>query len=186
MFKTTPSFPAAAAAILAAAVIAACGSNASSSSHGAHHLTYNQAQQAAVNFAACMRSNGVANFPDPSSPYAFKQSMAPGSPVTQSPAFRSAAAACQHLLPGDGGAGHGTAPSRAQMAAELAFARCVRSHGFPTFPDPSSSGELSHEMLANAGINIHQPAAAQAAYACVSTTHGFLTRADIARFIAGH
>jgi hypothetical protein len=40
-------------------------------------------------------------------------------------------------------------------------------------------------MLANAGINLHQPAIVQAADACVSVTHGFLTKADVARFVAG-
>ena len=67
----------------------------------------------------------------------------------------------------------------------LAFARCLRSHGFPSFPDPTSSGELTHEMLASAGIDLHQPAVLQAADACVSVTHGVITRADVARFVAG-
>ncbi len=40
-------------------------------------------------------------------------------------------------------------------------------------------------MLANAGIDIHQPAVVQAADGCVGVTHGFVTRADIARFVAG-
>lgn len=35
-------------------------------------------------------------------------------------------------------------------------------------------------MLANAGINLHQPAALQAADACVSVTHGVLTKAAVA------
>ena len=48
----------------------------------------------------------------------------------------------------------------------------MRSHGFPSFPDPTSSGQLTHEMLANAGINLHQPAVLQAADACVGVTHG--------------
>ena len=68
----------------------------------------------------------------------------------------------------------------------LAFARCIRSHGFPSFPDPTSSGELTHEMLANAGINLHQPAVLQAADACVGVTHGVITKAVVARFVAGH
>ena len=59
----------------------------------------------------------------------------------------------------------------------LAFARCMRSHGFPSFPDPTSTGELTHEMLANAGINLHQPAVVQAADACVGVTHGVITKA---------
>ena len=67
----------------------------------------------------------------------------------------------------------------------LAFARCLRSHGFANFPDPSSSGDLTHQMLANAGINLHQPAMLQAADACVSVTHGVITKTAVARFVAG-
>lgn len=141
-------------------------------------------EQAAVRFADCMRSHGVSNFPDPTDPHAFKDAVSSGD--AQSPAFRSAHAACQHLLPGNGQPTPNPPPSHAQIAAELAFARCVRSHGFPSFPDPTSDGQLTHEMLANAGINLHQPAALQAGDACVGVTHGFLTKAEVARFVAGH
>jgi hypothetical protein len=67
----------------------------------------------------------------------------------------------------------------------LAFARCLRSHGFPNFPDPNSSGQVTHQMLAQAGINLQQPAITQTADACVGVTHGILTRAGVARFVAG-
>jgi hypothetical protein len=176
-------FPVAAA--IAAAVIAGCGSSSSSSPSSGHHLTYAQAQQAAVNFSHCMRSHGVPSFPDPTSPRDFKDSMSPGSPATRSPAFRSAAGACQHLLPGGGPHQSAADHSQAQVAAGLAFARCIRSHGFPSFPDPTSGGELTYQMLAAAGINLHQPAVLQAAYGCVGVTHGLITKAGVARFVAG-
>ena len=67
----------------------------------------------------------------------------------------------------------------------LAFAGCLRSHGFPSFPDPTSTGDMTHEMLASAGIDLHQPAVVQAADACVGVTHGYITKTDVARFIAG-
>jgi hypothetical protein len=40
-------------------------------------------------------------------------------------------------------------------------------------------------MLAQAGINLHQPAVLDAADACVSVTHGVITKAVVARFVAG-
>jgi hypothetical protein len=40
-------------------------------------------------------------------------------------------------------------------------------------------------MLAKAGINLHQPALVQAADACVGVTHRLITKATVARFIAG-
>lgn len=189
-----------AVAILAATAIAACGSSSansatssgSSGSSGSggssgsagsgRGLTYAQAQHDAVRFARCMRAHGV-DVPDPTSPRAFKQAVGD---LSGTPAFNGAAAACRHLLPGGGGApDQSQAPSRAQLAAELAFARCIRSHGFPGFPDPTSSAGITHELLTSAGIDVHQPAVVRAADACVGVTHGFLTRAAVARFVAG-
>ncbi len=182
MYRPTSSHSIAAAAIAAATVIAACGSGSpsppSASTSGGHQT---QTLQDAVNFADCMRSHGVPNFPDPTtSPREFKNAF-----LTKSPAFKSAGTACQHLLPGGGQPNQSPRHSQAQTAALLAFARCMRSHGFSSFPDPNSSGELTHEMVANAGINLHQPAVLQAGDACTSVTHGIITKAVVARFVAG-
>ncbi len=174
----------AAAAIAAATLVAACGSNSSSSSSSGGHPTQaqiQQEQQDAVRFADCMRSHGVPGFPDPTtSPHAFKNAF-----NTKSPAFQSGAMVCRHLLPGGGHPNQTAVHSQAQIAAMLAFARCLRSHGFPNFPDPSSTGELTHEMVASAGINLHQPAVLQAGDECTSVTHGIITKAVVARFVAG-
>jgi hypothetical protein len=72
------------------------------------------------------------------------------------------------------------------VAGALAFARCIRAHGFPSFPDPSSNGDITHEMVARAGIDLDQPAVLRAADACAPVTHGVITRASVAHFIAGH
>ncbi len=93
--------------------------------------------------------------------------------------------ACGHLLPGQQNQSQGTPRTSQQIDAMLAFARCIRGHGFSRFPDPDSNGSVTHEMLAQAGIDLHQPALSQAANNCVSRTNGLLTRADVARFIAG-
>jgi hypothetical protein len=129
-----------------------------------------------------MRSHGVPNFPAPTSPDEFKHDMSASS--ASSPAFQSAQTACQHLLPSGSPPRQTLAQRHAQTVAGMAFARCLRSHGFPSFPDPNSSGQITHEMLANAGIDLHQPAVVQAADACVSVTHGLLTKAGVARFAA--
>ena len=65
------------------------------------------------------------------------------------------------------------------------FAGCMRGHGFPGFPDPTSTGLVSSQMLANAGIKLHQPAVLPAADGCVSVTDGLITKADVARVAAG-
>ena len=174
----------AAAAIAAATVIAACGSGSPSPPSAltpGGHQTQAHTLQDVVNFADCMRSHGVPSFPDPTtSPREFKHAF-----LTKSPAFQSAGTVCQHLLPGGGQPNQSPRHSQAQTAALLAFARCVRSHGFSSFPDPNSSGEVTHEMVANAGINLHQPAVLQAGDACTGVTHGIITKAVVARFVAG-
>jgi hypothetical protein len=179
MFRTASGLPVA-LAVIAVAVIAACGSNSRSPSSSVGRVTQAQFQQDAVRFARCMRSHGVSNFPDPTSPREFKFSLAPNAEAP--PRFHSAATACGHLLPG-GGPGHSPAQRQEHTAAALAFARCMRSRGFPNFPDPTASGQLSPEMVASAGINLHQPGFLQAADACVGVTHGALTRADVARAV---
>ena len=135
-----------------------------------------------VSFSRCMRSHGVPGFPDPDSPRRFKAALDPSS--SHAPAFQSAQTACRHLLPASHAPRESAAQTRARVTAALAFARCLRGHGLPRFPDPTSTGELSRETLAAAGIDIHQPALVRAADACVGVTHGAITKADVARFTA--
>jgi hypothetical protein len=167
-------------------IVAACGGSSphgtTSASNSSGRPTQAQAQHDAVRFADCMRSNGASNFPDPTtSPRAFK-----GAVNAKSPAVVSAERTCGRLLPEFGRSSQSEVRTHAQIAAMLAFARCIRSHGFGTFPDPTSTGDVTHQMIATAGIDLHQPAVLQAADTCVSVTHGLLTRAAVARFIEGH
>jgi hypothetical protein len=191
MFRSTALLPRTAAALMAATLIAACGSgshhpNTSSTASGQTsvngvRMSVAQAQRAMVRFANCMHSHGVNGLPNPAAdPLAFKNSF-----TTTTPVYISAMGTCQRLIPGQQTDNQGSARSRKQVDAMLAFARCIRGHGFSRFPDPTSTGELNHEMLAHAGIDLHQPAVAQAADACVRVTHGVITRAIVARFIAG-
>jgi hypothetical protein len=187
MFRLRSTPPALVAAATALA-ITACGSSASRSTEGSRptQAQIQRFQSDAINFSDCMRAHGIANFPDPptgsdpSSGRTWKSAFA-----NSSPGFVSAANACQHFMPAGGAHNQSSAPSQAQIAAMLSFARCIRSHGFASFPDPTSNG-ITHQMVAAAGINLHQPAVLQAADACVSVTHGLLTRAAVARFVAGH
>lgn len=173
--------------VVAAAVsllAAGCGSDSPRTSGSGNQPTPAQMTQDGVGFVQCLRSHGVTNVPDPTatSGRGFKNAIESDQ---RSPAFQSAYKACQHLLPGGGPSTRTAAQSREQTAALLAFARCMRSHGFPRFPDPMSSGQLTHEMIASAGINLHQPAVLQVGDACAGVTHGVITRDVVARFVAG-
>jgi hypothetical protein len=184
MFSRAPLIPTTVIALAAISLLAAgCGSKSaapasSNQSASAHSI------QPAIHFTACMRAHRVPDFPDPTtSPRAWKDALNPSTP--HSPAFLAAVAACQHLLP-VGPRNQSPAHSRTQIAAALAFARCMRSHGFPSMPDPTSTGDITHQMIAAAGIDLHQPALVQAADACVPVTHGYITKAAVARFVAGN
>jgi hypothetical protein len=184
-------------AAVAAVLVAGCGrgsgpgvanlggSTSTSPSSSGGNPTQTQIQQAqrdVVRFAGCMHSHGVPSLPDPTvSPRAFKDAL-----NSKSRAFESAYTVCGHLLPPGRPSSQHTARSPRQVDALLAFARCLRSHGYPSFPDPTSSGEVTRQMLARAGIDLHEPAVVQAADACTSVTHGVITRAIVARFVAGH
>jgi hypothetical protein len=138
-----------------------------------------------VAYAQCMRTHGVPRFPDPTgSGGNSKQAATRAFKEVSNSQAEAAQTACQHLQP------NGGQPSKAELARHigdlLAFARCIRAHGVPRFPDPSSSGQVTHAMLADAGVDVHQPAVLRAADACVSVTHGALTKAAVARFAAGH
>jgi hypothetical protein len=41
----------------------------------------------------------------------------------------------------------------AYISQELAFARCVRVHGIPNFPDPDSSGHFNKQELRQLGVS---------------------------------
>jgi hypothetical protein len=82
-----------------------------------------------------MRAHGVPNFPDPNAQGNFPSFRA-GVPKQASAV---ASKACKHLLP-SGGTG---TPEQRQQKFEFALkvARCLRGHGYPTFPDPAASGQ---------------------------------------------
>ena len=80
-----------------------------------------------------MRTHGVTNFPDPSTSGGNIQIGGPGLDPS-SPTFQGAQKACAKYQPLKGGPPRMTA---AQQRAAVHFAECVRSHGYPDFPDPA-------------------------------------------------
>jgi hypothetical protein len=80
-----------------------------------------------------MRSHGVPNFPDPRPNGGV---VIPSNIDPNSPAFVSAQKACNKLVPSAAGPGSRTSESR--KLELLALAKCIRRHGVPNFPDPTS------------------------------------------------
>lgn len=183
----------AAGAVVAGTSLAASGTPAASAASsttpaatGADTPPANLGQNL-LDYSACMRAHGVANFPDPQIQQSGQQVSATihlTPAITSSPAFESAQASCARSVPDAPPANPPTAGAvRQQQQAALAFVGCMRGHGFPDFPGPTANGQLTPEMVTAAGIDLHEPALLQAGLGCVSVTHGLLTPADIQRAV---
>lgn len=120
-------------------------------------------QTGALTFSRCMRSHGVAAYPDPSG-----NGLLPKKPLQQlgvsGSEYDSARGSCIHLVP------NGGQPSPAQVAqyrsAMLIYARCIRTHGVPNMPDPDSRGHL--DIGPGSGVDVESPRFQEAYLACRS------------------
>jgi hypothetical protein len=131
-----------AAAIIATAALAllaaACGSPSSIGSGGSSNAGGSADSQMGIGYANCMRSHGVPKYPDPDS----RNELANGLPKVSlqqlevsSSQYQAAQNDCAHLLP-NGGQQTQT-QSQQDLNAMRRYARCMRSHGVPTWPDPT-------------------------------------------------
>jgi hypothetical protein len=156
-------------ALLTVLCAAACGGSGQSGATGTNAAS---GVKQGLQLAQCMRAHGVPNFPDPSASGGII--IGQGSGIDpQTPAFQAARQVCRKLLPG-GGPGP-VKPTKAQFTAALAFAKCMRTHGLPRFPDPLASFPRGsgpfislHGMLfePGPGLDPQSPAFQQAASRC--------------------
>ena len=163
--QTTPPWrragPLLVALAAAAALVAACGGgdshDAASSSPNA--ASVQSSEQSGIRYASCIRAHGVPDFPDSAVVSGGLLDINIPASFKDDPRFQSAEQACRRDLPG------GTAPVKhVNLAKELAFSRCMRSHGITDFPDPSADGTFD--------INVASTTTPQfdaAAQACQST-----------------
>jgi hypothetical protein len=110
-------------------------------------------QNEALAFARCLRSHGLPKWPDPTNGGAFDKSklQQTGYSVSQVRAVEDGP--CKHLLPASPAAPTISAADRADY---LRAAACMRSRGFPSFPDPTFQ---SNNVQTNIPSSIDQDAA---------------------------
>src|SRR5581483_1088818 len=127
-------------------------SHTSTSPAGANEGREPSAGSQAIAYAACMHTHGIPNLPEPQvtehgSSVSVK--MAVPASLGRNPKFKSAQEACRKLLPG-GGPAHQRVVTPAEQQQYLKAAACIRSHGVPSFPDPTFSGggvHIEHQNL---------------------------------------
>src|SRR5579862_2148351 len=98
-------------------------------------------QETAVDdaYASCMNAHGVAARAMPGGA-GVGFIVHPGSSGPGSPQFNAAQRACKSLLPKGGLPAPTSAQNEAIIARMLKLSVCMRAHGVPTFPDPTSTG----------------------------------------------
>jgi hypothetical protein len=146
--------------------LSACGGTSSPGAGGSTSPANTAANNSkALEFAECMRTHGVPNFPDPTGGQIdLRVQQTPNSTSVNGvevngPAFQTAMKNCQSYLPNGG---HPTAAQTAKAKSQaLAMSKCMRTHGVPNFPDPQfqtgPNGGIG-VRISGAGINPNSPA----------------------------
>jgi hypothetical protein len=135
-------------------LLAACGGTSSSTGPAGTQAVSFQA----VAFSRCMRSHGVPDFPDPASGGEVPKVTPQQAGVSDS-RFQAAQNACARLRQ----------PAQAQlpriMTGLLDFSRCMRSHGIPNWPDPTTDRN-GQPVFDIPGINPDSPRVSRTADEC--------------------
>jgi hypothetical protein len=116
-----------------------------------------------VEFAKCMRANGIPEFPDPetSDKRRFSVTIPDGTPKET---VDKAMEACRAFMPNGGRPGR-VDPAITAKLRELS--RCMRANGVPDFPDPSADGGIQlRREKDGSGIDPESAAFKKAEEAC--------------------
>jgi hypothetical protein len=180
-----PAFASAAAVAALSLLAAGCGGGGGSpgvATVAASTTSSTTAQSGLAAFSACMRSHGLSGFPDPDGSGQIPKQQVVAVAQANQTKFNAAQSACSHLLPNDS---LGAPPTEQQIQTKIAdgvsFAKCMRSHGVARFPDPTSQGQLTVEMVQAQGIDVHSPAVLHIVQECLPASHGALTPAKVAQ-----
>ena len=126
------------AAVATLALLAGCGGGGSpGAGSGGPSTTAGTTgtENGALAFARCMRSHGLPKWPDPTADGAFDKAALRQTGYSVAQVRAAQDGPCKHLL---GGASHrGPTITAADRTDYLKAAACLRSHGFPAFPDPT-------------------------------------------------
>jgi hypothetical protein len=144
------SAAAAVAGICALALVGACSGSSSRTGAGGSPTRGGSASSPGaggsanaplVAFSRCVRSHGVANFPDPQAGARNAKFPSAQQLRVSSSQLSTAETACQRLLPVGVDDQFPQAEVPLLLRGMLPFSSCMRSHGVPNFPDPAVDSE---------------------------------------------
>jgi hypothetical protein len=116
-----------------------------------------------VKFVSCIRTHGVADMPEPLSGGGFSRSAL--QTATVSPRFNAALKACQSLAVASGYV-ESQAEKEHFVELHLKISECMRTHGFPSFPDPDAQGGFFFNQSQTQSLDMSSPRYAAAAKKC--------------------
>jgi hypothetical protein len=163
-------------ALAATLLVAGCGSSKDPSNDPSSASV----RSAGLEFAGCMRSHGVPNFPDPgagsggglqvqATRNGSGQTMTVNGVSVNAPAFQSAMKTCQKYMPKPKPISGGITQLKANA---LKYGECMRSNGVPNFPDPKvqsgPNGGVGVQITVGSGIDPQAPAFKAAQQKCRS------------------
>jgi hypothetical protein len=155
-------------AVAATATLAGCGSDSPTSAADGGKGDEAANRKAMLDYAACMRKNGV-DMPDPQfSAGRATQRMKGGNPEK----MRTAEAACASIRAKIKAPEMSDADKAEFKKAALANARCMREHGIDKFPDPTFSEDGGARVKIDRGLNPESPKFQKAQKACQDTLPG--------------
>jgi hypothetical protein len=131
---------------LLAAAVSACDSGAPDPSASSAPPAAGQQQFAALarEYSKCVRDHGIANFPDPTISDGNLSYGDDPSMKTAIAAHPGAIEACKSIQERISQSfGKNWQPTAADMQKLLQFAKCVREHGVPEWPDPDADGRFT-------------------------------------------
>jgi len=162
-------------ATVGALLLAACGGSSGTPVQVGTNPSPNSSSSP-VGLSRCMRAHGLSNFPDPSNGsggLGFRGvirgvdgSLTVDGITFAGPKATAAEQACSRFLTPSGPPPQ---PTAAQKRKLVAMAQCMRTHGVPTFPDPSFSfSGGAKKASASAGMQaiLQSPAGQRAIQTC--------------------
>jgi hypothetical protein len=128
-----------AAFALATAALAACGtSGAAGGTNGSQDTPWRAV-------TACIRANGMPNWPDPTAGPDGQLGFPPDAPRTTDRVQHACAGQFAALSVPDTATAAPT--SSRDLALLVRYAQCLRMHGFPTWPDPGPDGRFPYAAI---------------------------------------
>jgi hypothetical protein len=156
------------AMLVLAPLAAACGGPSSAPPAGSPTTAgstggSSTASPSAVAYSACMRSHGVPSYPDPNSSGQLPKGDAQEFGVSAS-TYQTAQQDCQSLMPAASSntqqdyqcleeSDCSPAVVQQMLTADRKLAQCMRTHGWPNFPDPTTDSSGPIFNISAAGIS---------------------------------